>query len=533
MHCNKARRIDPNSAEGQNIKRFPPKPLFDVVPAALDARQKITFQPALANLSTTNQLSTITDFEKWLSVFFVLKGAYKITQRAFEHFRTVLRHGTEKGEVAKHISSLIIDGAAAELLDEGYIERPTKLSWKQKETRVVVVKRLVELTTGIPAKLSSHHFKSAGLSGLLDYYGGSVYLALVESDLAYSIEEIKKHSTKGEFPSAKIYVWQAGGHSYSDPEIRIAAVKWLIQKLIIEPDKIQIEHFHENGLSAMINHYYSGSVYAALIEAGFAHSLEEIRSFSLEDKYPDDKIYFWQMKKSPRVYGELDIRVAATRWLVKTSGKKATELTYGDMTKALPGLLPHIQQQAVYFALADAQLAYSLADIRKFSEARDFPRDKLYPWNMRKKPKIYDDNDICIAATRWLVYGKGKNPREINNNDFVTFGISTVLSKLPNRSIYLAFVQAGIAYSFDEIKSFSEYRDFPNDKIYPWHMSRSAPLYGDTHMRIAAMRWLSASTGKPVQELKMGDFSGQHFGGLLRYYRADKKKLEGELARAS
>ena len=58
-------------------------------------------------------------------------------------------------------------------------------------------------------------------------------------------------------------------------ENRIEAIKWLVEKLGKPLAKITKEDFIENGLSTLINHYYRGSVYKAISDAGFEIGPEE------------------------------------------------------------------------------------------------------------------------------------------------------------------------------------------------------------------------------------------------------------------
>ncbi len=566
MHSSRVRRIDPISAEGRAIiTRGKAKTgLLDVCAAAKDAldnKPKLAFgqveEPGflVQRRFDSNRLSEITDFKKWLSLFFVLKGSYNITETAIDNFGNIEKarqylefaeHSSsrereeriemrykpskrQKKELAERVICKLIDeGKAEELVTAGHITKPKKISWKDKQTRVAVVKRLVELSGKPAADLCRDDFKAVGLGGLSKHYEDSPYFSLVEADLAYSPAQISAFSAKSVFPAEKVYPWQMRVRIYGDVEIRIAAVKWLIYTLKKNPKELTTYDFQDNGLNGLLCNYYGSSQYKALVEADLAYSLEDIKQFSVQKKFPKAKIYPWELEKSPHIYHDKIIRVAATLWLVQTLDKKPTDISYDDISKNFPGLLHNIPQQSVYLALSEADLAYSIEEITGFSDANTFPKTKIYPWNMKEQPSVYGDKTIRVAATRWLISTTGKKPTSLVGDDFIKYGVAAVLTTLPTESPYLALVEAELGYSFDEIRSFSEKRNFPCEKNYPWEMSRTPTIYSDRSIRIAAIRWLIQLTGKNHTALDRQDFIKNGLEGLFTHYN-DPVKFESEL----
>lgn len=74
--------------------------------------------------------------------------------------------------------------------------------------------------------------------------------------------------------------------------------------------------FTENGMRGLLAHYKQ-SPYAALVESGYAYSLEEAVEHSMRGKFDRKKIYPWQMKVTPNIYGLPEARIAAARWLAQ------------------------------------------------------------------------------------------------------------------------------------------------------------------------------------------------------------------------
>ncbi len=286
------------------------------------------------------------EFKRWLALFFIEKGKYKITEKGYAelapptvrqdtHFgedtttkerstKTEVRRPLTKSEikeaVARKVEEMIRDGKAEELYNKGHIDRPFHLDWKNKETRIVVIRKLLEFLGASPERLdklreelyemilktareepvdtkrmqeildeirrslerireiTADDFKNNGLSGLISHcYNGSPYLALVEAGYAYSEEELIEHAKTGEFKVYKIYPWEmtAPQGFYKKQENRIAAIKWLVWKLKKDPKWVTTDDLEDNGLSGLLDHYCPHSPYLALLEANLVTSADE------------------------------------------------------------------------------------------------------------------------------------------------------------------------------------------------------------------------------------------------------------------
>ncbi len=268
-----------------------------------------------------------SDFKRWLSIFFIRKGGYKVTDKGREAL----------GEEA--VPGLIAQGKAEEMLDGGLIER-TRMGWEDRAIRIEVVGRFLQGREAREVMLDD--FIRNGMASLLKrYYKNSPYLALVEAGRAFSRDEWIVHSKQGKFACEKIYPWEmSNARIFSDKELRIASTKWLIWKMGKEPKELTAADFRGHKLGGMLKHHRN-SPYLALVETGFAYSREEILGHSESRKFGDAKIYPWEMgQTSVFVFKENGLRIAATRWLVWRSDKEPDNITRKDFAEnGLAGML--------------------------------------------------------------------------------------------------------------------------------------------------------------------------------------------------
>ena len=130
----------------------------------------------------------IMQFRKWLEIYFIQKGRYKITQRGLgeldpklvrmdTHFgednssrersskEEVLRP-MKKKEVSRAVNRIIEEaireGRAKEFYDKGYLVI-AKCDWSTKQNRVAAVKKLIEILEINIRELNIEHFESFGL----------------------------------------------------------------------------------------------------------------------------------------------------------------------------------------------------------------------------------------------------------------------------------------------------------------------------------------------------------------------------------
>ncbi len=226
------------------------------------------------------------EFKRWLALYFIKKGNWKLTDKAIEEFgtsetpkqamefaenyssrkrdeRIVYRVGLaakEKKKIAhEKIESMLDAGKAEELLNSGYITYFAK--WKDVSDRVTVVKMLIEKLKKDPRDLTKEDFEKNRLWGLIcHHYGNSPYEAVNEA-----------------YPELNIKPWemiQTPRGFYEKKENRIAAVKWLVEKLNKDPRDLTVEDFNKNRLRGVLP-YYDDSPYEAVKEAGLVTEADE------------------------------------------------------------------------------------------------------------------------------------------------------------------------------------------------------------------------------------------------------------------
>ncbi len=332
------------------------------------------------------------EFKRWLALFFIEQGRYKITEKGYgELAPQIVRSDTHFGEhdsarerslrldlvrpltrpeireaVAAKIEEMIREGKAEELYNKGLIDRLFHLDWQNKEVRVVVIKKLLEFLGKDSRDVITHDFYNNRLSGLLvGHYNSSLYLALVEAGYAYSEDETLQHAKTGEFKTDRLYPWEMkkAPARYYYTQIRISATKWLLWKLKKDPKEMTYDDFHNNGLGGLLSVHYNNSPYLALVEAGYAYSLDEILEHAKTGEFKTDKIYPWEISNAPQLYHKSEIRVAATKWLVWKLKEYPRKITKDNFERnGLSGLLNHYKGSP-YLALVEAGLVTSADEV--------------------------------------------------------------------------------------------------------------------------------------------------------------------------
>ena len=320
-----------------------------------------------------------------------------------------------------------------------------------KENRVAAVEWLVEKTGKDPKSLIVADFVSNRLTGLIEIYGGRPFLAVSET-----------------FPELNLRPWEMTNSpigSFSSVENRVAATKWLVDLLQIDPRDIRTLDFDEKGLWGLLDHH-NGSPYAAISEA-----------------FPELDIKPWEMATTPAgFFSSLENRIAATRWLVDKLEKDVRDLAQQDFNlNRLRGLLGQ----------------YGYRPYAAISEA--FPELDIKPWEMKITPKIFNSQEVRIAATIWLVDKTAKDPRDLTAKDFNDNGLKGLLNQY-NGSPYAAVSEA-----------------FPELGINPWEMAITPQgFYHSAENRAAATNWLADKLRKEPEELTPRDFRENGLRGLLR-----------------
>ncbi|MFH1306499.1 MAG: hypothetical protein ABIH83_02470, partial [Candidatus Micrarchaeota archaeon] len=229
------------------------------------------------------------------------------------------------------------------------------------------------------------------------------YKALVDIGKAYSEAEIQQMLKAGKFDLSgkKIYSWEMGYSPGYTELTKKAAVLWLLQKTGKKPQELTQNDFLNNGL---LLGAFGDRRYNTLLAAGKAYSEKEIQQMlkTGEFDFSGEKVYPWEMEISS-IYTNLT-KKAATLWLLQKTGKKSQEITANDfLGNGLVGLLSNIYSGSPYKALVDAGKAYSEAEIQQMLNTGrfDFSGKKVYPWQMKNPPAIFDKQLMKEAEQKY------------------------------------------------------------------------------------------------------------------------------------
>ncbi len=134
--------------------------------------------------------------------------------------------------------------------------------YDRETVRVEAVRWLIEKLGKDLRDMTKEDFNSNRLGGLLNhYYNGSPYAAVREA-----------------YPEQVIKPWEMTVTPmgfYEGMENRIAATKWLVERLGKNPSDMTKEDFNSNRLGGLLSYYYNDSPYAALLEAGLVTPADE------------------------------------------------------------------------------------------------------------------------------------------------------------------------------------------------------------------------------------------------------------------
>lgn len=165
-----------------------------------------------------------------------------------------------------------------------------------------------------PRDLIVQDFTQNRLGGLIyNYFRASPYLAV-------------QHA----FPDLDIKPWEmsvAPQGLWKVADNRIAATKWLVEKLEKNPKNLSADDFTQNRLGGLLFEIYNGSIYAAVTEA-----------------FPELNIKGWEMAIAPQgFYLVKENRIEACEWLAKKLYyKPARDITRADfIANHLDGLIKY------------------------------------------------------------------------------------------------------------------------------------------------------------------------------------------------
>jgi hypothetical protein len=305
------------------------------------------------------------------------------------------------------------------------------------------------------------------------------------------------------------------------------AVRFMLDEVLRkDPAQMRTRDFNSNRLSGLFSEYFDSSPYLALVEAGYAYSIEESLEHAKAGNFQSEKIYPWEMVETPNIfdYGVKENRVAAVKWLVWKLGKDPREIEWDDFnSNGLAGLISSEHyKNSPYKALVEAGYAYSTGESLRHARAGAFRDGKIYPWEMGVTPYAfsYEVAENRIAAVKWLVWKLGKDPRRLEWADFNSNGLSGLISEYYGNSPYKALLEAGYAYSLGESLEHAKTGNFREGKLYPWEMQRTPSEfdYGMRENRVAAIMWFPWKLSKEPRDVLWEDFSLGCLSGLLRHY---------------
>lgn len=131
-----------------------------------------------------------------------------------------------------------------------------------KKNRVKATRWLVRLAGKDPRDIICRDFEANGLVGLIDFYGKSPHKAVSEA-----------------FPLQHIMPWEMSvtpNGFYKSRTNRVAAIRWLMERLPKEGKEVVQQDFIDNRLRGLLFNYYNGSPYAALLDAGIVAHEDEL-----------------------------------------------------------------------------------------------------------------------------------------------------------------------------------------------------------------------------------------------------------------
>jgi len=439
---------------------------------------------------------------------------------------------TQKDFYSNRLSGLIshyYEGSPyAALIDAGYHIKPWEMLssphvYESRENRTAATRWLVKKLKKHSRDITYDDFISNRLGGLLsNYYNDSPYEALLEAGYAYSRISSLLQARRGKFRERKIHFWEMSltpSHFFDSKENRAAATKWLVWKLQKDPRDITANDFSLNRLRGVLP-YCSGGPHAALVEAGYAYTIQEALKHAKAGNFLTDKIYPWEMQMSPRgTFDSKERRVAATKWLVWKLQKDPRDIMKKDFSSEHIGGNFH-HYEGLHDALMEAGYAYSIDEALQHAKTGTFKTDKFYPWEMdRTPPGTYDSKETRIAVIKWLVAKLKKDPRDLTREDFESNRLGGLLADDYTGSPYAAVLEAGYAYSIDEALQHAKTGNFQTSKLYPWEMA-TTPMgfYESKENRVAVIKWLVWKIPKDPRDIIQENFHSNRLSGLLGCY---------------
>jgi len=363
----------------------------------------------------------------------------------------------KKRIIADIVADLIDNDKWQELFEAGAVKpRAPNGYWSDKKNRVYWAKELVSFLGKDPKDMVQNDFSDNGLVSVIDRYGGSPFKAVSEA-----------------YPEEKIKEWEMSvtpNNFLNKPENRIAAVRWLCEKLGKDPRDLIVDDFDANRLGGLIYNQCEGSPFKAVSEA-----------------FPGLGIKAWEMSMTPMGFFEKkENRVAAVKWLAEKLNKDPRDLAIDDFrSNRLRGLIDHYQD----------------SPFEAVSEA--FPGLGIKAWEMLTTPMgFFDKKENRIAAVKWLAEKLNKEPRDLTKDVFLCNRLTGLLYYHYNNSPF-----AAVSEAFSELG------------IKAWEMLTTPMGFFDKkENRIAAVKCLAEKLNKDPRDFTANDFRANRLEGLLGYY---------------
>lgn len=240
-------------------------------------------------------------------------------------FKTNMLKGLLTGQYSNSPYAAVTDAYPELEIQPWEMSVAPKGFYKKRENRVAAVRWAVGKLDKGPRDVTQEDLNL--VRGAMPFYNGSPFKAISDA-----------------FPELEIMPWEMivtpMGH-FDSRENRVAAVRWLVEKLAVDPRDITHGQFCQNRLWGLIDHHYSSSPYKAVCEA-----------------CPELGIRQWEMSTTPHnFYDKKENRVAAVLWLVEKLGKEPREMVGRDFEdNRLCGLFTEYYGSSPYEALLEAGL---------------------------------------------------------------------------------------------------------------------------------------------------------------------------------
>ncbi|MBI5223404.1 hypothetical protein HY990_03205 [Candidatus Micrarchaeota archaeon] len=292
------------------------------------------------------------------------------------------------------------------------------------------------------------------------------------------------------------------------PALLVAVVTRLVAENGNDPRRVTTESVEANHLEGMVA--AAGSIYGALVEAGFAYSGSDIKKHFKAATFSDEKAYPWELTKVSNSFWDDRAMVrAALGWIMYKTGKSAVELDKDDFRiHGLAGMVAAKYKGSFVLAL------YKNGYIKKPkpSEAVDEV--------IRRRAPYLKERRFCKDSVDHILTVKQIKPVQITTAHFDELGLGPLLQRY-DRNLNRILVAAGYAYSLDDAAKHAQNNRFMNDRIYPWEIDSHVgnDFWDPDSTKAVAFKWMlhkRSVDGVPKDpcEIVTADFRETGLSGL-------------------